>query len=258
MKNYSYNGVITSMSHSLIYPDWPAPDTVKAVSTTRQGGFSPSPFDGLNLSVHVGDAINSVTNNRISLIKDAQLPEPPRWLNQVHGTTISTANDWQLGDEADAIVSEHANQVCAIMTADCLPILLCNQQGNIVTAIHAGWRSLATGIIEKTLQHFHCPPQQIMAWFGPAIGPTQFEVGSDVCHAFCQHSIHAQQAFQQTDPHHYLANIYLLARQRLNALGIHAIFGGEFCTVSEPTRFFSYRRDGVTGRMASMIWISNK
>ncbi|PHS24211.1 MAG: multi-copper polyphenol oxidoreductase [Methylophaga sp.] len=246
------------MFNPLIYPDWPAPDTVQAVSTTRQGGFSLPPFDGLNLGLHVGDHAHNVEKNRVHLIEIAKLPESPRWLNQVHGTMVSTASTWQNGDDADAIISTKTNQVCAIMTADCLPILLCNQQGTTVAAIHAGWRSLAAGIIEKTLVQFNCPPHEIIAWFGPAIGPTQFEVGTDVYQSFSQHSEHAQQAFVQTDATHYLADIYLLAKQRLNTQNIHAIFGGDFCTVSEPDQFFSYRRDGITGRMASMIWTTDK
>jgi YfiH family protein len=246
------------MSHSLIYPDWPAPDTVKALSTTRQGGFSTPPFDSFNLGIHVGDNANIVTRNRQYLIEIAHLPESPRWLNQVHDTGISLADNWQLNDKADAIVSNQLNQVCTIMTADCLPIILCNQDGDTIAAIHAGWRSLAAGIIEKTVQHFSCPPREILAWLGPAIGPSQFEVGSDVFHAFTQHSEQAQKAFVQTGDSHYLADIFTLAKQRLNALGIHAIFGGHFCTVTESDQFFSYRRDGVTGRMATMIWISDK
>jgi len=241
----------------MIYPDWPAPDNIKAISTTRQGGFSLPPYDSLNLGDHVGDELHTVNQNR-KLLLQSGLPESPRWLKQVHGTTISLASSWQQGDEADAIVSNDINQVCSIMTADCLPILLCNQQGNQVAAIHAGWRSLAAGIIEKTLTHFNCPSQDIMAWLGPAIGPTQFEVGRDVFAEFSAQSIRAHLAFQQTDSDHYLADIYLLAKQQLNAVGVTAIYGGEHCTVSDSSRFFSYRRDGITGRMASMIWISAK
>ena len=246
------------MADPFILPDWPAPNTVKSVSTTRQGGFSLPPFDSLNLGLHVGDSDTSVEKNRKHLIETAQLPESPRWLNQVHGTKVSTTSTWQLGNEADAMISEQANQVCVIMTADCLPILLCNQKGDMVAAIHAGWRSLAAGIIEKTLLKFDCAPQEIMAWFGPAIGPMHFEVGTDVYRAFTQYSEQAQQAFVQTDATHYLADIYLLAKQRLNAQNINALFGGNFCTLSDSSRFFSYRRDGITGRMASMIWISPK
>lgn len=246
------------MSHSLIYPDWPAPSTIKTASTTRLGGFSSSPFDGFNLALHVGDAVSKVNKNRHLLNKTIPLPESPRWLNQIHGTHVCSASDWQEGDEADAIVSNTINQVCAIMTADCLPILLCNQQGDWIAAIHAGWRSLATGIIEKTVRKYKQPTQDIMVWLGPAIGPTQFEVGNDVFQAFCQHSEQAQSAFQQTDPDHYLADIYLLATLQLNKLGVDTIYGGAYCTVSDSNRFFSYRRDGITGRMASMIWITAK
>jgi len=241
-----------------IYPDWPAPDNIKAISTSRQGGFSLPPYDALNLSEHVGDDINTVNKNRELLLIQAELPEPPRWLKQVHGTTVSLASNWQQDDEADAIITDHINQVCPIMTADCLPLLLCNQQGDMVAAIHAGWRGLAAGIIEKTLTQFNCPSQQIMAWLGPAIGPTKFEVGTDVFAEFTAQSRHAHLAFQQTDSNHYLADIYLLAKQRLKASGVSDIYGGEHCTVSDSTRFFSYRRDGITGRMASMIWIAPK
>ena len=243
------------MSASLIYPDWPAPNNVSAISTTRQGGFSLQPYDELNLGTHVGDDINRVTKNRRIVEKIAALPESPRWLNQVHGTIVARANNWQQGDKADAIISYSLNQVCTIMTADCLPILLCNQQQ--VAAIHAGWRGLASGVIEKTLQQFNCSPKEIITWLGPAIGSTKFKVGTDVFQSFTQQSSKAKQAFQQTDENHYLADIYLLAKQRLNAYGTYAVFGGKYCTVSETDHFFSYRRDGVTGRMASMIWLND-
>ena len=243
---------------SLIYPDWPAPKQVSALSTTRHGGFSLAPYDGLNLGSHVGDNIHHVRKNRDATVALAQLPESPRWLNQVHETTVLSASNWKENAAADAIYSNTQNQVCTIMTADCLPILLCNTQGTQVAAIHAGWRSLAAGIIEKTLTAFNCPPHEIMAWLGPAIGPQHFEVGHDVYQEFDQHSDDAKKAFTQTDSTHYLADIVLLAKQRLNARGTHAIFGGDLCTVSDPNNFYSYRRDGITGRMASMIWITDK
>lgn len=243
---------------SLIFPDWPAPETIKALSTTRQGGFSLPPYDGFNLGTHVGDEPNTVIKNRDYLVDVAQLPESPRWLNQIHGTRVINSNDWQLNIDADAIVSQQNNHICTIMTADCLPLLLCNKQGDTVAAIHAGWRGLSAGIIEKTITEFHCAHQDILVWLGPAIGPNQFEVGTDVYQTFIQHSAKAIQAFQQTDATHYLADIYLLARQRLTALGVNAIFGGDLCTASDQQHFFSYRRDEVTGRMASMIWISHK
>tara|TARA_R110002050_G_scaffold9504_1_gene32898 strand:- start:40096 stop:40839 length:744 start_codon:yes stop_codon:yes gene_type:complete len=243
---------------SLIFPDWPAPKTIKALSTTRQGGFSLPPYDGFNLGTHVGDNPNTVIKNRDYLIDIAQLPESPRWLNQIHGTRVINSHDWQFNIDADAIVSEEKDQLCTIMTADCLPLLLCNKQGTAVAAIHAGWRGLAAGIIEKTIAELRCAPQDILVWLGPAIGPNQFEVGHDVYQTFTHYSAEARQAFQQTDATHYLADIYFLARQRLSALGIHAVFGGDLCTASDQHHFFSYRRDDITGRMASMIWISHK
>ncbi|HDY84662.1 hypothetical protein LCGC14_0661110 [marine sediment metagenome] len=246
------------MSDNLILPDWPAPECIKALSTTRLGGSSLPPYDGFNLGTHVGDEPNTVIKNRDYLVELAQLPESPRWLNQIHGTQVINSNDWLLNMDADAIISQQNNHICTIMTADCLPLLLCNKQGDTVAAIHAGWRGLAAGIIEKTIAEFHCDPQDILVWLGPAIGPTQFEVGPDVYHTFTQHSAQAIQAFQQTDATHYLADIYLLARQRLITLGVNAVFGGNLCTASDSQHFFSYRRDNVTGRMASMIWISSK
>ena len=238
-----------------ISPDWPAPDNIRAFSTTRHGGFSQAPFDSLNFGDHVGDDIALVSQNRAQLRQIIQAPEEPLWLKQAHSDHVVNSLDWQLNIEADAIFSQHRNHVCTIMTADCLPILLCNQQGDTVAAIHAGWRSLAAGIIEKTLRRFQCDSSSIMAWLGPAIGPSQFEVGQDVYDAFCRHSPSASQAFKATDNSHYLADIYQLARQRLESQAITAIYGGDFCTVSDEQRFFSYRRDGKTGRMATLIWI---
>ena len=241
--------------NSFITLDWPAPDNIRAVSTTRQGGFSQTPFDSLNLGDHVGDDSSLVLKNREQLRTIIQAPEDPRWLNQVHGNQVIDSGDWQLDIKADAIFSQNSNHVCSIMTADCLPILLCNQQGSAVAAIHAGWRSLAGGIIEQTIQRFSCNSDSIMAWLGPAIGPSQFEVGQDVYDAFCQYSPSANHAFKATDDTHYLADIYLLARQRLLSEGVSAIYGGDCCTVSDNQRFFSYRRDQQSGRMATLIWI---
>ena len=243
------------MSNNLIYPDWPAPDNIKAVNTARIGGISSPPYDGFNLADHVGDDVDRVASNRDYLIELAQLPSDPLWLEQTHSTLIIDSQNWHSGIEADAMISHNTNHVCVVMTADCLPILLCNQQGDTVAAVHAGWRGLAAGIIEKTIHSFSCNPYDIVAWLGPAIGPNQFEVGEDVYHAFTQHDPQAKLAFQQSDSEHYLADIYRLARQRLNNLGISAIYGGDYCTVTDHQQFFSYRRDGVTGRMTSLIWI---
>lgn len=238
-----------------IIPDWPAPDNICAVSSTRSGGVSQAPFDSFNLGDHVGDDAALVTQNRALLRQLAQAEAEPLWLNQMHGSHVINSQDWQSNSEADAIVSRDKNHVCTIMTADCLPILLCNQQGDTVAAIHAGWRSLAAGIIEKTIAKFTGKPHDIIAWLGPAIGADKFEVGVDVYNAFCQHSSQATQAFKATDGSHYLADIYQLARQQLVAQGVTAIYGGDFCTFSDGQRFFSYRRDGQTGRMATLIWM---
>jgi YfiH family protein len=239
-----------------IYPNWPAPAHIKALTTTRHGGFSPAPFDSLNLGDHVGDKDLKVKQNRNILIQRAELPEPPRWLSQSHGCEVIDSSQWKTGEQADGIISNTINHVCPILTADCLPILLSNRQGDTVAAIHAGWRGLANGIVERAIASFSCNTQDILVWLGPAIGPEQFEVGQDVVNAFVGHDVLAKQAFRQTDETHYLADIYLLARQHLNALGVSEIYGGQFCTVNDPERFFSYRRDKATGRMASVIWIS--
>lgn len=246
------------MNEQFIYPDWPAPPNIKALSTTRIGGHSLAPYDEFNLGAHVGDDTDAVQKNRKQLIVSQQLPASPYWLNQTHSTHVINSTEWQQDIEADAMISTIHNHICTIMTADCLPILLCNTQGDIIAALHAGWRGLAAGILENTINKFGDEPKNLMVWLGPAIGPTQFEVGEDVYKVFTTHSPQAQNAFQQTDASHYLANIYCLAKQRLNALGVKQIFGGDFCTVTEQQRFFSYRRDGITGRMASMIWIEPK
>lgn len=246
------------LSDTLIIPDWPAADNVRAISTTRLGGESISPYDSLNLGTHVGDTPAAVSRNRDILLQQAALPASPMWLNQVHGTDIVIANEWHDNVEADAIYSQQADQVCAIMTADCLPVLFTDKQGTQVAAAHAGWRGLLAGVLENTIKQFHGKREDILVWLGPAIGPQQFEVGQEVYDAFTHHSLRAEDAFVATDTEHYLANIYQLAKQRLWASGIEHISGGDFCTVTEQQRFFSYRRDGVTGRMASLIWILTK
>lgn len=242
----------------LIVPQWPAVSGIKAYSTTRQGGISCAPYASLNLGQHVGDVVQHVTENRQHLEQLAQLPAAPCWLAQVHSTKVLTlAPGIQTDDvQADAAYTCHAGVVCTVMTADCLPVLLSNIQGTEVAAAHAGWRGLCYGILEQTVACFHSAPSEIIAWLGPAIGPTAFEVGGEVREQFIQFDAAAVQAFI---PHgnKYLANIYLLAKQRLQALGIHQIYGGKHCTFTEQDRFFSYRRDGVTGRMASLIWIDD-
>ncbi|CNL25431.1 purine nucleoside phosphorylase YfiH [Yersinia alsatica] len=241
--------------NKLILPDWPAPANVKACSTTRHGGISEFPYDSLNLGTHVGDIAATVITNRQRLVEQGQLPQMPVWLEQVHGTRVLHLDGSAISDvQADAVYSRVAGQVCAVMTADCLPVLFCSLAGDEVAAAHAGWRGLCAGVLEQTMAQFNTDPSSIIAWLGPAIGPQQFEVGEEVKQAFIDIDTQAAAAFIPAGTK-YLADIYLLARQRLQAAGIHAIYGGDHCTVSEKQQFFSYRRDGITGRMASLVWL---
>ncbi len=237
-----------------IKPHWPAPQNIHAFTTTRCGGVSKIPYDSLNLGSHVQDNIKHVIKNREILVEKMHLPKQPAWLNQTHSSTVVCIDDAiEIGD-ADAGYSNQANHVCAVMTADCLPLLVCNKQGNKVAAIHAGWKGLATGIIEATIAKLQSKPEDLLVWLAPAIGPNAFEVGYDVYSIFTEYDSQAESCFISVSPQKWLLNIYLAATQRLNACGIRKIYGGEHCTYSETNRFFSYRRDGVTGRMASIIW----
>jgi YfiH family protein len=241
------------VKETLIVPDWPSPPKVRALQTTRRGGISLPPFDEFNLGEHVGDNLQSVMHNR-KLLRNF-VPAEPFWLRQVHGIRAVDAALAHLLPEADAGVAFRAGVVCAVMTADCLPVLLCDQAGTVVGAVHAGWRGLAAGVIEASVRAMQVPPETLMAWLGPAIGPQAFEVGSDVHAAYVGGSAVAEQAFRPAGSGKWLADIYLLARQRLNALGITRIHGGGYCTYSDRERFFSFRRDGQTGRMATLIWL---
>ncbi|PTQ87654.1 peptidoglycan editing factor PgeF [Nitrosomonas ureae] len=245
--------------HDWIIPDWPAPSNVKALFTTRTGGVSRGAkgvYSSLNLGTHVNDNLANVTQNR-TLLRH-YLPAEPRWLKQVHGT-IPIAIDHATTEipEGDAVFSRKQKTVCAVMVADCLPVLLCNTAGTTVGIIHAGWRGLAGGIIEKSIHAMQIDHDQLIAWLGPAIGPDHFEVGPDVYETFVHHDAQAEQAFAVKNDGHerkWLADIFLLARQRLANSGITHIYGGGICTFSDPERFFSYRRDSETGRMAALIW----
>ncbi|MGF1733499.1 peptidoglycan editing factor PgeF [Photobacterium kasasachensis] len=241
-----------------IVPDWPAPANIKAVSTTREGGVSLQPYQGLNLGSHVGDNIEHVQCNRTQLQQELRLAESPAWLNQTHSTTVIGVNALlATTPDADGSYTRVADIACAVMTADCLPILLCDSAGTQVAAVHAGWRGAADGIIEAALDTFHAPAEQILAWFGPAIGPNAFEVGNEVREQFVADLPQAELAFTPRGDK-WLADLYLLARQRLQRAGVNKIYGGDFCTFSSPERFYSYRRDGVTGRQASLIWIESQ
>lgn len=241
-------------SHDFLVPEWPAPSNVHALVTTRNGGVSSGPWASLNLATHVGDDIAHVMANRAWLHAQAHLPNEPAWLEQVHGTDCVIAENAVPNCTADASVSFAAEHVCAVLTADCLPVLFCTRDGKAVAAAHAGWRGLLAGVLENTARSMRALPADILVWLGPAIGPQRFEVGGEVRAAFVAHDPVTGAAFA---PHgeKWLADIYALARRRLQGLGITEIHGGDFCTVTDAERFFSYRRDGVTGRMASLIWV---
>lgn len=242
----------------LIEPDWPAPPRVRALSTARRGGFSGPPYASLNVGMHVGDDPARVMRNRASVIKCAGVTTQPGWLDQVHGTTVAdfdAANPdrHRVPPTADASVTTQAGRVCVIMTADCLPILFADLAGSVVAAAHGGWRGLAAGVVEATVAAIcerGVAPGDLIAWLGPAIGPAAYEVGSDVADA-----VGSSAALVPGRRGHWQLDLYGLARERLVARGVGHIHGGDWCTHSEPERFFSHRRDGVTGRHATMVWL---
>jgi len=238
-----------------IVPDWPAPDSVRAVITTRAGGCSQPPFDSLNLADHVDDNPAHVAKNRTKLSQVLGLASEPMWLEQVHGCDVAEAADNGYINSADASTSSVPGQVCVVMTADCLPLLLCNRAGTRVAAVHAGWRGLSDGVIEAAVERFSENGEEILAWMGPAIGPDRFEVGDEVRDRFLVLNPADEAAFSAFGTGKWLADIYTLGRHRLQAVNCGYVGGGDYCTVSDAERFFSYRRDGVTGRMASLIWI---
>ena len=239
----------------VIVPDWPAPARVHALQTTRGGGFSRAPYDSLNLGDHVGDDPLAVAANRQSL--NGLVPGEPLWLRQVHGSEVVLAEAAGCMPSADAAVSRCSNAVCAVMTADCLPVFFCDDAASVVGVAHAGWRGLAAGVLEATIRTMRSEPRHLMAWLGPAIGPRAFEVGDEVRAAFTGHAAMAAQAFVPAADGKWLADIYLLARQRLRGAGVARVYGGEYCTYTDAQRFFSYRRNGRTGRMASLIWLAD-
>lgn len=240
----------------LIIPDWPAPKAVKSFISTRHGGISIGDYSALNLGDHVGDDPQAVSVNRSSLQACTGLSQEPLWLSQVHGTRVVDVAGSEPGEQADGCVAFGSSGICVVLTADCLPILLTDSAGTRVAALHAGWRGLADGIIEQGIKKLAVPGSELMAYLGPAIGPKAFEVGEEVLQQFCQHDPVAVKAFKPNGPEKWLADIYELARQRLTRLNIDRIYGGNRCTFTEAEDFYSYRRDGECGRMASMIWIN--
>jgi YfiH family protein len=246
------------MIEDWLEPDWPAAPQVRAICTTRHGGSSQPPYASMNPADHVGDAHGAVQANRQILRRALQLPAEPCWLQQVHGTTVLEAGKAVAAGKppvADATWCSRPGVVCAVLTADCLPLLLCDVAGRHVAAAHAGWRGLASGVIEQTIEAVGQPGEALLAWLGPAIGAAAFQVGDDVRDEFIAHDARAAAAFQPWPAGGWHADLYLLARQRLAARGITAVYGGHECSYTDAERFFSYRRDGVTGRMASLIWL---
>jgi purine-nucleoside/S-methyl-5'-thioadenosine phosphorylase / adenosine deaminase len=247
------------MTVALLRPQWPAPARVAAYVTTRVGGVSAAPFDSFNLAEHVGDEPAAVAANRRLLIEASPGLSAIAWLQQVHGTTVVAADAAQTLS-ADALYTRQAGLGCAVMTADCLPVLFCDAAATQVAAAHAGWRGLCAGVLEHTVASF-ADPRSVMAWLGPAIGSRHFEVGAEVRAQFLASAPPAQRSATElcftpsSRPEHFYADIYQLARLRLSALGIYAIYGGGLCTFADSARWFSYRRDAITGRMASLIYL---
>lgn len=237
----------------MITPQWPAPKNILALSTTREGGVSTGAYDSFNLAHHVGDDPAHVKKNRARLQSFLPFENTPCWLSQVHGCEVVQADKVIETTEADASVTTKRRTACVIMTADCLPILLTTKTGSGVAAIHGGWRSLAAGIIENTVRALSCPPNEILAWLGPAISQAAFEVGPEVREIFLAKNPETQKAFQPNTNARWQANLHELARLTLQNLGIHDIYADPHCTHQNPTHFFSYRRDQQTGRMATLI-----
>ena len=243
-------------------PDWPAPATVRALSTLRGGGVSGPPYASLNLGAHVGDDAAAVASNRRALKVAAGLPAEPAWLEQVHGTRVLDLDSQAPAGPADAAVTRQPGRVCAILTADCLPVLLASDAGDRVGAAHAGWRGLAGGVIEAAVAALGAPPRQLLAWLGPAIGPRHFEVGAEVREEFLQRAAGGDTAaydaaFVPNARGRYTADLYALASHRLRRLGVERIYGGGECTYADAARYYSYRRDGTSGRQATLIWLEH-
>ncbi|UVL60890.1 peptidoglycan editing factor PgeF [Pseudomonas sp. B21-032] len=244
---------MSELTQALLFPDWPAPAGVRACVTTRSGGVSLPPYESFNLGDHVGDAPAAVAENRRRLT--AEFGIQPAWLKQVHGVVVADADPGVIA-EADASYSDTPGIACTVMTADCLPVLFCDRAGTRVAAAHAGWRGLANGVLEATLERLALPPEEVLVWLGPAIGPQAFEVGLEVRDAFTTVHPETAQAFVPgAQPGKLMADIYQLARLRLAARGVNAVYGGGLCTVSDP-RFYSYRRTPQGGRFASLVWLA--
>lgn len=246
-------------SLDLIRPDWPAPPAVHAVATTRTGGSSRGAYASLNLGDHVSDGRAAVLSNRARLRAELELPGEPLWLQQVHGIEVVNVATAGSRPTADAAYADSPGLVCAVLTADCLPVLLCDRAGTRVAAVHAGWRGLAAGVLEASVAALVASgvaAGDLLAWLGPAIGPQAYEVGAEVRNAFLAADPEADAAFRSGRPGHWLLDLYAAARARLARAGVTAVWGGNCCTFSDPQHFYSHRRDARTGRQASLIWLA--
>ena len=240
-----------------IFPDWPAPGRVRAASSTRTGGTSEGPWRTLNLAGHVADDAEAVGRNRARLRSELDLPGEPRWLSQRHGARVVEARHEANGVPADGIVARASGLVCAVLAADCMPVLLCDRGATVVAALHAGWRGTAAGILEAGVRATGASPAELLAWLGPAIGAERYEVGPDVREALLTGDPDAGDAFRPAGrPDRWRADLEAIVRRRLARCGVSSVHGGGTCTASDPGRFFSYRRDGVTGRMATLVWLA--
>jgi polyphenol oxidase len=239
-------------------PEWPAPPGVRVLSTLRgnlsDGGASKAPYASFNLGDHVGDEPTAVAENRRRLRSAAGLPAEPSWLAQVHGVSVADLDGQGVLGPADAAIARRPGTVCAILTADCLPVVFSTDSGEAVAAAHAGWRGLAAGVLGETVRAFGAPPERLLAWLGPAIGPAHFEVGREVLEAFTALDPGAGAAFHPNARGRFMADLETLARRQLVNLGVTRIYGGGECTYTRADRYFSHRRDGVTGRQATLIW----
>lgn len=247
---------MTATAIGWITPDWPVAARVNVVSTLRAGGVSEGPYASLNLAAHVGDRPEAVAANRLLLREAAHLPAEPLWLEQVHGVDVVRHGDVAPGVRADAAVAFEPGRVCVVMTADCLPVVLADRAGSRVAVAHAGWRGLLGGILEATIAGLGGQAAELHAWLGPAIGPDAFEVGAEVRDAYVARLPGSEACFTRNERGRYLADLYRLARLVLGAAGVGAVHGGGWCTHRDRDRFFSFRRDGVTGRMATLAWLA--
>ncbi len=243
---------MSANSITLIKPNWPAPASIKAFCSTRSGGISQQPFAGLNLALHVNDNKASVEKNRQLLQEVSRHPQAPHWLTQTHSERVIRYDQKTIGADADGVYSYDFQEVCVVMTADCLPVLLCSKKADFVAAVHAGWRGLASGILIRSIKQY-AKTEQLMAWIGPAISQKHFEVGQDVFDAFCNANPPFSKFFAVKPTGKYLADLAGIAEAQLTGLGIE-VYQSDLCTYTDSEQFFSYRRDGQTGRMATMIW----